>query len=158
MKILKAALFFTLLITCLSSCRLLNSTGGSFVTATVGGEDFESLNLLTSYLEVDSALVTITGSTGGINSQTILFTLADFEGLGEYELGGNSLNIATYADGVGSLEAYSTVNDPGTGILELTALSETVAQGVFSFTASREDENGDVVTIEVTDGEFGIER
>ncbi len=158
MKILKAVFCFTLVITCLSSCRLLNSTGGSFLTATINEEEFESLNLLTTFVEVDSSFVTITGSTGGINAQSIVFSLADFEGTGSYELGGNSLSFATYADGVASLEAYTTAVDPGSGTLNLTVLTETIAEGTFSFTASREDENGDVQTIEVLDGAFGIER
>ncbi len=158
MKVLKSSLFFVVLIACFSSCQLLNSTGGSTLTATVDGEVFESLNLLTTYSEVDSSLVTITGSTGGFNAQVIIFSLADFQGEGVYELGGNSLNFATYADGVASLDAFSTFNEPGSGTLELVGLTESFAEGTFSFTASREDDNGDIVTVEVTDGEFAIER
>lgn len=158
MKALKTVLFFMLLITCFTSCQLLNSTGGSFVTATIDGEEFESLNLLTNYSELDSSIVMITGSTGGINAQSIIITLNNFEGEGVYELGGNSLSIATYTDGVASLEAYSTFNNPGTGTVDLSFVTENIAEGSFSFTASREDENGDVVTVEVMEGEFGIER
>ena len=158
MKSIKTAILFVLVLTSITSCRLLNSTGGSFVTATIEGEEFQSLNLLTNYTEVDSTIVMISASTGGINAQSIVFAVNNFEGEGIYELGGNSLSIATYADGVASLEAYTTFNDQGSGTLDIRFVSDSFAEGVFSFTASREDENGDLVVIDITDGEFGIER
>ncbi len=140
-----------------SSCRLINSAGGSFLTATVDGEEIVSLNLLTTFLEADSSLVTITGSTGGLKSKSFLFTIPNYEGEGTYEFGGNSLNIASYIDASSSAEAYLTTND-GSGSIILDVITETIAEGTFSFTASREDENGEIVTITVTEGEFGIER
>lgn len=152
--ILIALIFFAIT---LSSCRLINSTGGSFLTATVDGEEFVSLNLLTTYTETDSSVVTITGSTGGIKSQNILFTIPVYNGEGVYEFGGNSLNIATYSDGISATDAFTTVSD-GTGSINLDVITNTIAEGTFNFTVTGEDENGELKTVVITDGEFGIER
>tara|TARA_R110002124_G_scaffold87407_1_gene225072 strand:+ start:101804 stop:102328 length:525 start_codon:yes stop_codon:yes gene_type:complete len=131
------------------------------LTATVNGNNFQSLEGTTAAQETNSGGVRVIAvSAGTINSENLQMIVQNFDGVGTYPL--NLLNIGTYSylpdpsnPDPNSVVIYSTVNGTGNaGEINISSYSSTNVQGTFSFTGYNINDPNDTST--VSNGSFNI--
>lgn len=136
-----------------------NASGTGILGANVGGEAYCAFTVSGSASSGTLFILGIGSFSGAVGAASLSLSTPAAEGtytLGEGPAG--DLLFAAFANTTAGL-VYEAGSERGSGTIVVTDLTETTAQGTFSFVLEEFNENTDTYTGEtltVTDGEFDI--
>ncbi len=133
-------------------------SSGSYISANVGGTNFETLSQqgfnaasATNQVIGDDTFITITATSGTTN--TMVITLMNVTATGTYDVGPSSDNAVAYFDTPTETAFVSSADCAGaTGELKVTHYSAEKIEGTFTFTGKNDDNCSESKT--VTQGKF----
>lgn len=164
-------LFFFMIITAgliSFSCKSDDDGGGGgsaaagTISAKVDGSNVTTLDMTTA-ATIQSGSFQIQGNTGGTSSKAFFMTIAVFDGVGTYPIGGgaNIFNTASYTETEVDLSNpmdpqmvtwVAPYDDTQVGEINISELTDTNVKGTFSFRAKNEEGN----IKNITEGSFNI--
>ncbi len=164
-------LFFFMIITIgliTFSCKSDDDGGGGgsaaagTISAKVDGTTVTTLEM-TTIAVVESGSFRLQGNTEGTSSKAFIMTIAVFDGVGTYPIGGgaNIFNTASYTETEVDLSNpmnsqvvtwVAPYDDTQVGEINISELTDTNVKGTFSFRAKNADGN----IKNITEGSFNI--
>lgn len=149
-KLSIVSLFLLLFVSCSEDENVADAiaSGDGVISATVKGENFESLKAVTKAIVKNTSL-----SLSGANQagDVITIGITNYSGAGTYSFGGNSANTMVFSKTT-SQTGWAVSLDTGSGTVTVSKDDGSKVEGTFSFDATSDD-FGDA---KITNGKFNV--
>lgn len=126
------------------------NTSGGTMSCKADGTDWSATLAVVATKDDGLKVATATGTDA--NSHQCFFSINNYEGTGDYEIGGSltNPNMARWTQGTGVNDQYTTTLGIGSGMVSVTEATDTGFKGTFHFTAK----NSAQEEVTITDGVF----
>ena len=127
--------------------------GDYFLNAKVNDANYANSAYFAPTASISAGTLAIQSSNDGGNS--IQIRIADYTGVGMYNVGGNVVAGYVNYTTLTPFKAYTSVR--GTGSVEITEVTDTYIKGTFMAFSPENDENS-TAAVTITDGDFKVKR